>query len=504
MLFWKRKDWDYHPRSEPKYSLPLCSENLKKVFENCDDFAIRTVYIGGNSAYKAQICFIDGVVSGEAVSREVLASLAKEERFSALYTDKQRLEAVLHGAVSSYAPICCKTMDDTVTAITDGFCAIIFDNIQTAVCFEVKTSDKRAVSQPVTEKAIKGSKDAFVESLRTNTSLIRRKLREPLLKITETIVGRRSLTKVAVVYVQGLTNMDIVAQVRRKIDEIDIDALLTSSSIEEYITDAKKTMFPLVISTERADKFSVSLMQGKVGILVDGLPMGYLVPATLAQTLEVPEDRAQHFAISTAIMIVRYLAMFICLLLPAFYVAIAMYHQEMLPTKLLLSIIESKQNVPFSTAAEVLGMLIVFELLQEAGLRLPEPVGQTVSIIGALIVGQSAVEAKVISPVVVIVVAVAGVAGYAMPNQDMSAALRAWRFIFTVAAMLGGMYGLMLAVVVLVYHLASLESFGVPYMSPFVSSDGWKVARRSVLRLPMKSEKYRDDVLKPENKRMQK
>jgi len=504
VIFKKKDKGEYHPQRVPKYDKPLNSVNLKEIFKNCDDFTVRDVFIGGNPQHRVKLCFIDGIVSGEAVSREILTPLTDPIRFSQAKNDEQRFELIAHGGVSSRSMLRRDNLDDTVGDLVSGFCALVFDEKALAVVFEVRSGEKRAVTEPATEKVIKGAKDAFVESIRTNTSLVRRKLRDPELKILETYVGRHSHTRIAVVYAQGIADMNIVAQVRRKIDEIDVDAVLTSAMIEEYLVDSKKTMFPLMLTTERADKFSMNIMEGRVGILVDGLPIGYMVPATMAQTLFVPEDRARHFAVATVILIIRYLAVLLTLLLPAFYVAVAMYHQEMLPTKLLLSIIESKQNVPFSTAAEVLAMLVAFELLQEAGLQLPEPVGQTVSIIGALIVGQSAVEARVLSPVVVIVVAMAGVAGYAMPNQDMAAALRVWRFILAVSAMLGGMFGLMIAAVLLVYHLATLESFGVPYMSPFVGRAWREAARRSVIRLPMPEDKYRDKALNTPNRRKQK
>ena len=196
--------------------------------------------------------------------------------------------------------------------------------------------------------------------------------------------------------------------------------------------------------------------------------------------------------------------MLVTVLLPAFYVAIAMYHQEMIPTKLMLSIIASKADVPFSTAIEVLGMLVAFELLQEAGLRLPDPIGQTVSIIGALIVGQSAVEAKIVSPVVVIVVAFAGIAGYTMPNQDFAAALRICRFLLVLCAIAGGMFGLVIGLILLVYHLAGLESFGVPYLTPFAGKNGGKGMLRALLRPPLYGTQYREEALHVQDVRNQK
>ena len=208
---------------------------------------------------------------------------------------------------------------------------------------------------------------------------------------------------------------------------IDIDALLTAGDLEEYIVDSPRSPLPQLLHTERPDTFAMHLLDGRVGVLVDGLPVGFLLPADLAAFMRVPEDSATHFAVASMLTLLRWAALAISLLLPAAFVAISMYHQEMLPVKLLLSMTAAKQYVPFGAAAEVIAMLLAFELLQEAGLRLPDPVGQTASIIGALIVGQSAVEAKVVSPIAVIVVALAGICGYAMPSRDLGAAVRLGR-----------------------------------------------------------------------------
>jgi hypothetical protein len=245
-------------------------------------------------------------------------------------------------------------------------------------------------------------------------------------------------------------------------------------------------------------------MDGRVGVLVDGLPMGCLLPGDIAQFIKVPQDKSYNYAMVTALTLIRYACMMITLLLPAFYIAVATFHQEMLPTKLMLSIIASKQDVPFGTAFEVLVMLVAFEVLQEAGLRLPQTIGQTVSIIGGLVVGQSAVEAKIVSPVVVIVVAVAGICGFTMPNQDFANALRLWRFALAAIASVMGLFGVMAGCVGLIYHLATLESFGVAYLTPFAPNPGVQVRDYTLLRPPLPWIKMRELALHPRNKRNQK
>ena len=247
----------------------------------------------------------------------------------------------------------------------------------------------------------------------------------------------------------------------------------------------------------------MDLMDGRVGILIDGLPIGLALPVTLAEFMKVTGDASNNYLVATVLTVLRYFALFLSIFLPALYVAIAMYHQEMIPTPLLLSIIEAKRNVPFSTALEIMGMLISFELLQEAGLRLPNPIGDTVSIIGALIVGQSAVEAQVVSPIAIIVVAVSGIAGYTLPSQDFGSAIRLLRFALVIASILAGFFGVGAALCLLTLHLADIDSFGVDYTAPL--SDGEpSPLRRLLLQKPKPLNKFRDPHLKTPDKRRQK
>ena len=301
----------------------------------------------------------------------------------------------------------------------------------------------------------------------------------------------------------GVADPAIIEKLRRRLDAVEIDGVLTTTALETYISDSHRSPFPQLMLTERPDRFCLNLLEGRVGLLVDGLPLGWMMPATLSQHLRVTDDISKHFAIASALTLLRHIALFITLLLPALYVAIAMYHQEMFPIRLLLSVIESKQAVPFSTATEVLSMLIAFELLQEAGLRLPSSIGETVSIIGALIVGQSAVEAKVISPIAVIVVATAGIAGYTIPNQDLAQALRLTRFALVLTAIFAGLFGIVAGCILLVWHLCSLDSFGQAYIDLASEQDDGSLLR-ALLQVPIRDQKLRDMKLHTPDVRRQK
>ena len=314
------------------------------------------------------------------------------------------------------------------------------------------------------------------------------------LRIYETQVGRRSLTNVSIIWLEGITNPQYVMRMKERIAKIDIDGLLSPSSVEEYVTGSRATAFPLIQYTERSDRFCHGLLDGRVGLLVDGLPVGYLAPADLMFLMESPEDRGRDYVGASAIRILRYLALAASLLLPGIYIALAAYHQALIPLPLLKSIIESKQSVPFTTTSEVLGLLIAFELLQESGIHLPQAIGQSVSVIGGIVVGTAAVEAGIISPVALIAVSVAGVCGFVLPSRDLANAVRVWRFVIAILSALAGLYGTIAGLLVLLIHLFGLKSLGISYMAH----------TGRILRKRLKNEKYRTAELNPEDKRNQK
>jgi hypothetical protein len=321
--------------------------------------------------------------------------------------------------------------------------------------------------------------------------------------VEEQIVGRQSVTPVDVLYVEGIADPDLAAQVKAKVGQIDIDALLMTGNLEQYVTDESRTAFPLTAYTERPDRFCAGLAEGRVGVIVDGMPMGWLFPATLDSFFRTGQDRSTSWALAGALSVLRYVCMLITLFLPGLYAAAVLFYPQLIPVKLTLSIIAAKASVPFSTLTEVLVMLLAFEVLQEAGLRLPSSIGQTVSILGGLVVGSAAVEAKLVSPAVLVVVAIAGIAGYTAPSQDFAGALRLWRFGLTLAGGLLGLTGLALGGVALVYRLAKLETFGIAYLTPFASNAGRQKEGHTVLREPLPEVKTRPDYLNTENRRNQ-
>ncbi len=490
----------FHPRSGAQSALPVSAGSLQQVFAGCADFSLRPVWPGGVRRSGVCVCWVDGLVSADAVSRDVLRPLTDELRFPAGADERRWLEELERGAVWSCAVTRCDSMDALLPQLLGGSCAVVFDRLGAAAAFEVRSGNTRAVGAPTVEKSVKGGKDAFVETLRTNTALVRRRLRSSMLKLLQTTVGRKSGTAVDILYLDGVAAPETVALVRQRLDAVDIDGLTAAGNLESCLTDRPGSPFPQLIHTERPDKFASELLSGRVGLLVDGLPMGFVLPATLPHFMKVAEDKAQHFIVASALTLLRWLSMLISMLFPALLIAVSMYHQEMIPTRLLLSMIAAKQEVPFSVAVEVLTMLVAFELLMEAGIRLPDPVGDTVSIIGALIVGQSAVEARIVSPIAVIVVATSAICGFTQPSRDLGAALRLVRFLMVFLSTFFGLFGIAAGLSLLIWYLCTLESFGVPYMSPLCEG-GLREILRALLRPPLGRVKERETALRTPDRR---
>lgn len=456
-------------------------------FEDAADFETRKVLCGGQLL---TVLFLDGLTSGGDIAEQVvrpLAQMTDEAREEVLYT------RALQGGVWCASVKEPESTQQAAELLVNGFCVILFPKSGKALGCEVKTGEKRSPSPPETENTVKGAKDAFTETLRTNTSLVRRHLRTPGLRLTETVVGKRTLTKVTVCWIDRLTDPELPRRMQERLSSIDIDGALSPAAIEEYVTGSRRTAFPLLEYTERTDHFCQGLLDGQVGLLADGLPLGYLAPVGLGRLMRSPEDRATDFLSASMLRLLRYAALGVSLLLPALYAAMAMFHQQMLPTKLLLSIIESKQNVPFSTLLEVLGLLCAFELLQQAGLHLPQAVGTAVSIIGGLVVGTAAVDAKLVSPAALIVTASSGICGFTLPNRELSDAVRLWRFVLTVLAGLWGLFGVTVGLLLLLTELAGLESLGRSYLSLF----GRAEVKGALVRPRLVRQKWRDGALKP-------
>lgn len=467
----------------------MTDAEIRNLFAGASDFEARTLRSGENSIYGY---FIDGLVASSFIADYIYKPVVQDLPLPMVDAYNTALRGGVYNAVARP----CKNLADVADKLVNGFCVVLFPGVG-AIAFEVRTGIGRGPGAPDVENTVKGPKDAFVETIRINTSLIRRHLHTPDLRIEGQIVGRRSLTSVCVVWIEGITNPVLVRKMHDRLKSIRIDAMLSPASVEEYVTGSRKTAFPLLQYTERPDRFCQGLLDGRVGLLVDGLPLAYLAPATIGYLMESPEDRSRDYISASCVRILRYGALGISLLLPAVYIAMVMFHQQYLPPKLLDTILNTEQIRPFTTAAEVLGLLVAYELLQETGIHLPQSIGQSVSVIGGVVVGTAAVEAGLVAPMVLIVVSFTGVCGFVLPNRDLAQAVRVWRFGIGLLGMWFGLRGVAAGTGILLYHLSKIRCLGISYLS-------FAPGGRGILRRRLKEERYRDEKLSPEDRKNQK
>ena len=366
------------------------------------------------------------------------------------------------------------SFSEAANGINSGNCVLFVDTLALAFDIEVKGFMQRSVDSPNNEIVIKGPHEAFVENIRTNTSLIRRIVNNENLIIENLEVGKITKTKCAVCYIQNVTNPDLVNEVKYRLNNLEIDSLLSAGELEQLIVDSNILGIPEVLSTERPDKATRYLLAGRVVVIVNGTPYGIIMPAILVDFLTSSEDSNLKTPFGNFLRGLRMLAAFITLLLPGLYVAITSFHQEILPTSLLYSILASRESVPFPIILEILLMEISFELIREAGLRVPSPVGPTIGIVGALVLGQAAVSAGIVSPILIIVVAITGIASFAIPDFSFGFHLRYFRFVFILLGFMAGFLGIGLGLFVYISILCSIKSFGVSFTSPFAPADNSK------------------------------
>ena len=467
----------------------MTDAQIRALFRGASDFEARALRTGENTLYGY---FIDGLVAGSFIADYIYKPVVQDLPASVVDAYNAAIRGWIYNAVARP----CEDLTDVANMLVNGFCVVLFPGVG-AIGFEVRTGISRGPQAPDVENTVKGPKDAFVETLRINTSLVRRHLRTPDLRVTSQTVGKRSLTSVSVVWVEGITNPLLVRKMTDRLKSIDIDAFLSPAAVEEYVTGSRKTAFPLLQYTERPDRFCQGLLDGRVGLLVDGLPLAYLAPANIGYLMESPEDRSRDYISASCVRVLRYGALLLSLFLPALYIAVVMFHPDCLPPKLLDTVMNAERPRPFATATEVLGLLIAYELLQESGIHLPQAIGQSVSTIGGIVVGTAAVEAGLIAPMVLIAVSLTGICGFVLPNRDLAQAIRVWRFAFAVLGMVLGIWGVAAGAVLLLYHLNEIRCLGVRYLT--LTPGG-----RGMLRKRMKNEKWRDKKLDPEDWKNQK
>ncbi|GIQ71132.1 spore germination protein [Xylanibacillus composti] len=457
---YKESNWPDALQANLSESLEENCEVLKEAFRSCYDVVFREVI---HERTEAILVYIEGIVQSQLLDnhllRPLLIDLAAESQ-SKPTLDSLEKETITLSKISRTSK-----MREAVEGILSGNAVLLLDGFAEGFVLEVKGGIRRSVEEPTTEAVIRGPREGFNESIQTNTSLIRFKIKSPRLKTELFTIGAETQTSVVLTYMEGIANAKVVEEARKRLSKIDIDSVLESGYIEEMIEDQPFSPFPQLQYSERPDTVAGQLLEGRFAIFVDGTPFVLTGPVTFWQFLQASEDYYERFLISTFIRWLRFMFMFIALFLPALYVATTTFHQDMLPTSLILSIAAARETIPFPAVVEVLILEISFEALREAGIRLPKTLGQAVSIVGALVIGQAAVEAGIVSAPMVIIVALTGIASFTIPRFNMAIAIRMLRFPLLILAAVYGLFGIIIGTLLIALHLVQLKSFGVPYMS---------------------------------------
>jgi spore germination protein KA len=486
------------------------------------DIIVREFTLNARSKqYHAFLLYIDGMIDSELMDHFVLQPLMMRNQNNLFEGEQNRVisEAVTNNItvrkvkkfdLGAYLMNCLlpqntvnqvSNFEEAFSGVNSGNCALFVDTLPIVFDIEVKGFKQRSVDRPSNEIVIKGPHEAFVESIRTNTSLIRRVINNENLIIENVEIGKITKTKCALCYMKNITNTDLIAEARYRLNNLEIDSMLSAGQLEQLIADSNDLGVPQALSTERPDKAVGYLLDGRVVLMVNGTPYAIVVPAIFNDFLSSPDDRNLKVTFSNFLKGIRFLAVFLTLLLPGFYIAVTSFHQEVLPTELLFSILASRESVPFPIIFELLVMEISFELIREAGLRVPSPIGPTIGIVGALVLGQAAVSAGIVSPILIIIVAITGIASFAIPDYSFGFHLRYFRFLFIFLGYMSGFFGIALGFFVYLAVLCNTDSFGIPYMVNTSSLENSK--HHSYFLPPIWKREYRASFLNPQKAKRQ-
>ncbi len=465
-------------------------KHLQNSFTDCGDIVSRKLFIGENNNIKIYITYIDMLVDRQIIEEKLISPLMF--RIKQLPPDFNNIDDDLFNTLlnNGFATADLKTstsLTEIELGMMSGDTAIFIDGYDIAVLTATKSWPNRGIPTAQSEVVVQGSKEAFSEVFRFNTMLIRRRIRDTNLKLIQTKVGTRSSTDIGIMYMDDIVRKETLNSIIKKIDSINIDAIFDVGYIEQFIEEDWKSPFPQLQVTERPDKVASSILEGRIAIIVDNTPFVLIAPAPLNVFFQASEDYYQRFHIVNFIRFLRYTGGIIAVTLPGFYLAIALYHPSMITLDLVYKISSSRSMVPFPAILELVFMDLAFELLREAGIRLPGAVGNTIGIVGGLIIGQSAVEAGLVSPIVLIVVALTGIASFSIPSISLVRGLRLSKYFVIFSSAFLGLIGFWLSVLTILIHLCTLKTFGIPYLFPFVSSgvDGHTDVKDSLFRFPL-------------------
>jgi len=466
------------------------------------DVVIRSITISDQPKIKVLIVFMDGLIDKKIINMTLLEPLMFMKNSKEHMQGEEFISFVMEECLPSGQASRVGSFREVQQAINTGDAVVFFDGAGEAVTVETKGYEHRSIGNPTTEQSVRGSQNAFTEVLRVNTALIRTMLHASDL-VTEMIpIGARGHSNCAVMYIKSIANEELVEEVKRRVSSISTDIITDSGILEHFIEDFPRNPFPQTLSTERPDRVAIHLSEGRVAIFIDGSPFGHILPISFFTLMHSSDDFSLNLYYTNMLRLVRWFGTLLSLLMPGLYLAISTFHQEAIPTELLLSIAAARAQVPFPTVVEILFMEFSFELIREGGLRIPGILGSTIGIVGALILGQTAVTAKIVSPIMVIVIALTGLASYSIPDYRLASAFRLFRFVFVLLAMFMGLIGVACGFLLFIAMLCSLKSFGMPYLAPLAprTVNGGD----TIFRSPSYYQKRRPDALNTKDEIRQK
>lgn len=472
-------------------------EHIREILSPSDDINIREFKITV-LGLRAAIVFVEGMTDGESISQNILSQLLSPTLSEKCIETSQLMECIRASLTASAVNVT-TDMAEIIKRLLSGDTVLFVDINAAAVIITTRKLETRAITEPLSEPTIRGPRDAFTESLTVNITLLRRRLVNPNFIVKKMAIGVRSEINVALIYFRGITNPNLVYQAEQRLKKLKVDILGSAGLVENLIDDHPFSPFPTLYATERPDKISAGMMDGKIAIMVDGTPFVILVPTTIGDYMQAGDDYYENWAVSSLLRITRYFAAFFTMVTPALYVAMTTYHPGLIPTPLTLTIAAARMGIPFPALMEALFMEIVLEVLQEAGVRMPKTIGPAVSIVGGLVLGDAAVRAGLISAPMVVVIAFTAIVSFAVGNYRISLPLRFFRVPLMFAASFLGMFGVVMGLVAIVAHLSMLESFGEPYLTPFTPKNSSRLSdlKDSIFVAPPVAMKTRPAYLEP-------
>lgn len=478
-------------------SLRENEQYLQEVFQNCADILIRPMKFGAERKTDCLMVYIEVAVSNIMVDDSALGKLLQH----CLELDPGALQAFVKQNTLGIADVKkLKDWTEATDAVLAGNAVFFLDGYDEALKISTQGYPKLGVTEAESEKVLRGSKEGFSDSVKTNTALVRKRLRDSRLKVEEKKMGTRSHTLVQILYMEDLVREELLESVKEELDRFEIDGVLDDGMLEQLTEKPWYSPFPQYLSTERPDRAAAEILNGKIVLLCDHSPEALIMPGNLNAFLESSEDWNHHFTSITFLRLLRYLGLFLSILLPGLYLAAVRFHTQILPTNLLLSFAEAREGVPFSSVVELLLLELSFELIREAGVRVPGALGNAIGIVGGLIIGDAAVSANLVSPITVMIVALTALGSMTIPNEEFASAFRLVKYAFLLLGGFLGIYGIVLGIYVLTAHLSGLLSFGMPYLLPFVKKEKEHGVGDGVLRLPARKRKNRPVYSRREEK----